>query len=211
MTTINDIERKCSVCGHTSLHPVIMSTNTWTYPDLDLRPSEMQRSTMFAWVMECPNCGYVSANIEKKIDISEDYLKSEEYMTCEGHEFESELAKKFYKNYLLSDDEESKFHNLLHCAWACDDANDELAVEMRKLAIDPLNHIIEEAGEEKDDYLLMKADLLRRSLQFGEVISQYSSMTFDREILNQITTFQVIKAKAEDSECYTIGDVLKDE
>ena len=211
MTTIRDIDRKCSVCGHTSPKRVIMSTNRWTYPDLDLRPSEMQRSTMFAWVMECPNCGYVSADIEKKIDISENYLKSEEYMTCEGHEFESELAKKFYKNYLLSDDEESKFYNLLHCAWACDDADDELAVEMRKLAVGPLNHIIEEAGEKKDDYLIMKADLLRRSLQFGEVISQFSSMTFDREILNQITTFQVIKAKAEDSECYTVGDVIGEE
>ena len=58
MTIIKDIETECSVCGETTEQPVLMSTNSWGYPDLDLRPPEMQRSTMHVWIQECPHCGY---------------------------------------------------------------------------------------------------------------------------------------------------------
>lgn len=71
------------------------STSTWGYPDLDLRPSEMQRSSMFAWLQECPHCGYVARDIEQThINVAPDFLKSEEYLTCEGHDFKSDFGQK---------------------------------------------------------------------------------------------------------------------
>ena len=72
MTTIMEFNQTCAVCGETSLQPVISSTSTWGYPDLDLRPAEMQRSSMFAWLVECPHCGYVAAKLENKSEMPED-------------------------------------------------------------------------------------------------------------------------------------------
>ena len=57
------------------------STSTWGYPDLDLRPAEMKRSSMFAWLQECPHCGFVARDIEQThVKVAPDFLKSEEYL-----------------------------------------------------------------------------------------------------------------------------------
>ncbi len=67
MTIIDQFEKKCQVCGKTSMHPVLMSTNSFGYPDLDLRPAPMQRDTMDTWLDECPHCGYVASSLEIKL------------------------------------------------------------------------------------------------------------------------------------------------
>ena len=82
-----DIDKKCPVCGKVSSHQVLGSTNTMDYPDLDLRPAEMQRSTMNTWLDECPHCGYVSGDFRNETSIDEEFLKSESYLTCDGIEF----------------------------------------------------------------------------------------------------------------------------
>ena len=71
MTTIVPQEVKCSMCGSISKQQLIASTNTiiWA-PDLDLRPAEMARSTMVYWIQECPDCGYVSVDISRKMRIA---------------------------------------------------------------------------------------------------------------------------------------------
>ena len=102
MTTTRDFDKKCAVCTKTSPQTVLMSTSAWGYSDLDLRPSEMQRSSMFAWLQECPHCGYVAVNLENELEVSSDLLKSNEYLTCEGYEFKSDLAKRFFKHSLIS-------------------------------------------------------------------------------------------------------------
>ena len=102
MTIIRDIETECSVCGETTEQPVLMSTNSWGYPDLDLRPPEMQRATMHVWIQECPHCGYVAGDLSDELEISKDYLKCEEYKTCEGNDFKSDLAGRFYKRHMIA-------------------------------------------------------------------------------------------------------------
>ena len=102
MTTARDFDKKCAVCTKTSPQTVLMSTSTFGYPDLDLRPSEMHRSSMFAWLQECPHCGYVAVDIEDELGVSSELLKSDGYLTCEGNEFESDLSKRFYRHYLIS-------------------------------------------------------------------------------------------------------------
>ena len=156
MTLIHDIEKNCPVCGKSSPQPVLTSTNTMGYPDLDLRPAEMQRSTMFVWLDECPHCGYVSPSFSDETDITEDFLKSDEYINCDGFEFKNDLSKRFYKAYLIAkktkNSEECFFH-LLHCAWKCDDAEDPLAAEMRRLALsyfDDLKYSDEKKKEVND-------------------------------------------------------------
>jgi hypothetical protein len=212
MTQIFDRDQKCSVCGNSSPQPVLASTNAWGYADLDLRPPEMQRSTMTTWIVECPHCGYVSSRLEKELEIPKDFLKSEEYLTCDGHDFIGNLSKKFYKRFLIArqaDDTEECFKNLLHCAWDCDDRKDSNATDIRKEALKYVDELIRLHGDANDNFICIKADLLRRSGQFDKLIEDYSGMTTDEDVLNKIIEFQIGRAREKDTECYTIEDVIK--
>lgn len=209
MTIINQFEKRCSVCGKTSMQPVLSSTNSWGYPDLDLRPAPMKRDTMNTWLMECPHCGYVAIRLENELDVSPNLLKSDEYLTCGGHDFKSDLSKRFYRHYLISKakkDYRSMFFSLLNCAWTCDDADDRLEVEIRKKAADSID-LFEADGDEKDNLKIMKADLLRRSLQFDRVADEFNDFRSDDDLLNSIIRFQIERALMKDSACYTVGYV----
>lgn len=212
MTIITKFEKKCSVCGRTSLQPVLGSTNTWGYPDIDLRPPEMQRSTIDTWLVECPHCGYVASNIENKLEVPADILKTDEYLTCEGKNFKSKLSERFYKHYLISKakkDYDSEFLSLLHCAWTCDDRDDELAVEIRKMALKSMYKIDSQDEDEKNALKLIEADLLRRSLQFDEVIEKFKDVILDDETQNDIISFQIELSMNKDSDCHTVEEVVK--
>lgn len=212
MTIIRKFEKKCAVCGQMSLQPVMMSTNTWSYPDLDLRPSEMQRSTMFTWLEECPHCGYVASKLENELEVSSEILKTDDYQTCEGHDFKSDLSKRFYRHYMISKAEEdygSEFLSLLHCAWTCDDKDDELAVEMRKMAIESIAKINAESEEERNNLQLIKADMLRRTGQFDRVIEEFKDVILEDKLKNDVITFQIELAMAHDSDCHTIEEIIK--
>lgn len=211
MTLIDNIEFECSVCHQSSRQPVLMSTNSFGAPDLDLRPSEMQRSTMNTWIMECPHCGHVAPKLDDESKISEDFLKTDKYLNCDGFEFERDLAGRFFKGYLIckkTDNTRGCFFNLLYCAWVCDDANDsENAKKIRMLAIDYLDQLIQEDNDEKNSFLLMKADLLRRSGNFTQVVEEFKDFIIGDELLDRIVTFQVLKSRENDDACYTVKDV----
>ena len=55
--------------------------------------------------------------------------------------------------------------------------------------------------------MVMKADIMRRCNRFDDVISEYSSIKFEKEILNQIIVFEIAKAKEKDTSCYRVKDV----
>ncbi len=212
MTTFRNYDKKCAVCTKTSPQTVIRSTSTWGHPDLDLRPSGMKRNSMFAWLQECPHCGYVAVKIEKELNLSADFLKSNEYRTCDGYEFKTDLAKKFYRYYLLSKakgDYRSQFFSLMRCAWACDDADDDLAVEMRKMSLKSINKFNARSDDEKINLKFIKADLLRRSLQFDKLIHEFKDTTFEDKLKNDAIAFQLELAEKKDSSRYTVEDIPK--
>lgn len=213
MTTVRKFDKKCAICTETSPQSIMTSTSTWGYPDLDLRPAEMKRSSMFAWLQECPHCGYVARDIEQsQVKIPLDFLKSEEYLTCEGHDFKSDLAKRFYRHHLISkanDIHDLEFYSLLHCAWVCDDNDDNLAVDIRNLALKSIDKVDTKNDDEKDNLKLIKADLLRRSLQFDELIGEFKDVFFEDKIKNEIINFQLELSAKKDSGCYTIEDIPK--
>ncbi len=100
-------------------------------------------------------------------------------------------------------DYETSFFALLHCAWACDDAEDELAVKIRKMALKTLPKI-----DMNKDLMMIKADLLRRTCQFDELIRQFSDISLNDELYDKIINFQLELARKKDVDCYTAGDVL---
>lgn len=209
------IEMECSVCGKTSEQWVLGSSNTLGYPDLDTRPPEMYRSTMKNWILECPHCGYVAKNLKEELKINEDYLKSNKYKTCNGINFKSDLSKNFYKRYLIESENSediNAYFALLYCAWACDDSEDlENSKFTRQLAIELADKIIKDNKNSNDDVenlIVMKADLLRRTGEFNQLIKDYEKLTLKDELLNKIIKFQVEKAYEKDNKCYTVEEVL---
>ena len=61
--------------------------------------------------------------------------------------------------------------------------------------------------EKNDDMILMKADIMRRSNHFEDLIKEYSTKSFEEDIYNKICDFQIEKAIKKDNKCYTIEDV----
>lgn len=212
MTTIVPQEVKCSMCGSISKQQLIASTNTFMgSPDLDLRPAEMARSTMVYWIQECPDCGYVSADISRKMRIAKAFLKTDEYINCDGNKL-PKLAQLFYRYYLINlqkNSIESAFYAILHSAWDCDDHGDvDNAIMCRNKAITLIENLIrKKKGEDRNTLLLIKADLFRRAKKFDEMIEEYKDITFKDELLNKILAFQINKANQKDSSRYTINDV----
>ncbi len=227
MTTMYEQSRKCAVCGEAKTYYEIGSTNSFGSPDLDLRPPQMQRGTMGEWIQQCPACGYVSGRIDNDPGkVTKKWLKSKAYTHSDGIDFRSGLADQFYKFYkisLLNENTERAFFALLHAAWACDDCEDTAnAVRCRSMAVPLLNQVTEELtsgqgdpeeddSDKKDNLLLIKADLLRRSGQFETLLSEYASRHFENEIMNKVLAFQLAKASEKDTACYTVQYAVEGE
>ena len=69
------------------------------------------------------------------------------------------------------------------------------------------DNIIESYEIDSIDLKVMKADLLRRSGEFDQVIEEYNDLSLDDSHLNKIIRFQVEKARQKDSKCYSLDDV----
>ena len=214
MTTIQKRTFKCAVCGTEERYNIVFSSSTLGSPDLDLRPAEMKRSTMEFWIQECPKCGYVSKTVsEDPINVTYEWLHTKAYIDCDGLNFRSVLAVKFYKYYLINIRNGcigDAYYALLNAAWACDDVGDIInADKCRKSVIQFLDGLItENPYSNSEDLKLRKIDLMRRSGQFELLIAEFSSCSFEDEMKNQILAFQLDKAAKKDSGCYTIEDAV---
>ena len=210
MSTIYPSQCKCSVCGEESEQLELMSTNSFGSPDLDLRPSQMQRGTMPFWIQKCPHCGYISGSIEDEAGIDKGFLASQEYRTCSDIGFQADLSKDFYRYYLINTARQKTnqaFYAILYAAWSCDDAGDTAnAVHCRKLAIAEIEKMISQTDDETRK--IQRADLLRRAGLFDVVINEYSDLHFEDEMLEKVVRFQIEKAKQKDTNCYTLSDVI---
>ncbi|MCR5794058.1 MAG: hypothetical protein K6G61_01750 [Solobacterium sp.] len=213
MTTVITKKKKCAVCGHEHDYVMIASTNAFGPSDLDTRPPQMARSTMRYWVEECPACGYASDDISSPAGVPSSFLQSEPYRTYDGIGFQSRLAGKFYRQYMIQselDDAEEAFWSVLHCAWACDDYEDtDNAKRCREEAVRLADRLLLTDSEDRDDLMVMRADLLRRSGHFDHVIHDYAQYRTDDETFNAILRFQIRKAAEQDDGCYVTDDALQ--
>ena len=142
MTTQSAVESSCAVCGRVSTQGVIMSTNAFGSPDLDLRPPPMERFTIDHWVQECPHCGYCAPEIEEPIAGGAEVVGSGEYLAIlnapDGDD--SRLVSRFLCASALFEHAgllAEAAHEALHAAWAADDSEggEEEAVLARKRVI----------------------------------------------------------------------------
>lgn len=214
MSTLMPKICKCAVCNAENTFMEVTSTNTFGgSPDLDLRPAQMMRGTMPYWIQKCPNCGYVSDEVSNRSSVTRDYLKMDKYLTCNGIVFQSDLAIRFYQQYMicLKDHKtNTAFSAIQRAAWACDDAHDEEnAVICRKLAIKQMEALFHDAKLNQDTLRMVRADLLRRAMLYEQLVEEYESVHFSDELLNRILAFEIQKAKEHDPGCYRVEHVTE--
>ena len=211
MAAYDYLDFKCPICGTVSTHKVYICAFTHGAPDLDYRPPQTLRRTMPFWVKECPECGFAAENFsEKPTAVTEKWLKSELYLSCEGNSFLSPLTERFYKYYLIcreSGDTKNSMRAIMFAVWSCDDAGDaESALLCGKLALSELDKLICD-GINTTKNILIKADVMRRAGMFDELVAEYSDIRVQPNQLNYLLRFHYKKALARDSGCYRMSDV----
>jgi hypothetical protein len=124
MTTFASTTITCGACGHNFAHDDLSSTNRFGSMDLDLRPPEMERSTMQAWLQQCPNCGYSAVDASTFDPRHRAVLESPEYRQHLTNSGLPPLAAKFICAGLLAEAAgqlEEAGLSYLRSAWVMDD------------------------------------------------------------------------------------------
>ena len=210
MTLPMTVVSRCRVCGATSQQTRLASTNEFGSPDMDLRPPEMRRSTMWAWLEECPECGYVAADLADPSPVPASFLETEAYKTCDGLCFVSDLAPRFYRAHMLavrSGDFRHAMHHALETAWLCDDRGDaDNARHCRNIAAEYMDNLRLRSPED-ETLMVMHLDILRRARRFDDVLAVHSRMNVQHlpDLITALIAFEVEKAKQHDDARYTVA------
>ena len=175
MTTLFKEEETCFVCGKSSEHTVLGSTNAFGSPDLDLRPPPMKRSTIRHWVQRCPFCGYCAASISEGPEAAKRIVTSSGYGEQLAAAFPA-LANQFLCWSLIqaADGEEAgAAMAALHAAWICDDERATAKADIcRRKAIAQFTNARAKGQQFAEDgaaETLLLVDLYRRTGQFEQV------------------------------------------
>lgn len=195
-------EIKCAVCGEVASQTVVAEFDPDTsVPDLDMRPNEEHRSYLKYWVSECPHCGYCNASTDIPVRFTKEFLESDKYKNVGG----SGLAEKFMKMSLVCEKNkvyEEALKACLYAAWYYDDENDdEKAADCRRAAL-KIYDLHKQEFADKPDYVLLAADLMRRSGDFDRVIREYKGRLFPSRLIIALAAFEVELAEKGDSSCH---------
>ena len=164
---------------------------------------------MCFWLHECPDCGYVDINMNKKATVDKEFLKTKKYVTCDGYTFENSLAKAFYRHHLImleTGEIMSAITSLLHSIWVCDDAGDENALTLREKLAEMTEARLRNYCD--PELNIFRADALRRSCQFDRLISDYEGKKIYNKLEDQIVSIQIKLAKKKDAGCYTVDEAM---
>jgi hypothetical protein len=212
MTTLANQVLSCGHCGESSEHTVLLSTNTVGSPDLDLRPSEMQRSTMHTWLQLCPDCGYCAPDIST-VPVNALVYRSKEYQAALNRDDYPELARRFlaYAHSVSASAPASAGQAFLHVAWVCDDAGrTDQSAECRRWAVEwfrrckPFSHSDE--GLARGAVLV---DVLRRCGQFEEASAECAELLAVpgvTGVLREVLQFQQRLIGGADLSVYLVSD-----
>ena len=220
MTTLHNEKVICSLCDKENEFTEIMSTNQFGSPDLDTRPPEMKRSTIYTWVQQCSGCGYCASNISIKRPEAQEVVIGHEYKNTLKDPSYSKLAVSFLCEAILDKESNNYFDAtwaLIHAAWVCDDNNhEEQAMACRRKAVDMLK-LAEKHSQQVRDHdeanTALLADLLRRSRLFDQarqVISKKISQ-ISNDTIARILDYQIQLLDKNDSSCHTIAEALGDD
>jgi uncharacterized protein (DUF2225 family) len=215
MTTLITLEKTCGVCGTTSSHPAVASTNAFGSPDLDTRKPEMARSTFATWVQCCPQCGYCAFALNEVIGDAQQVITAAPYQNQRKALDLPELAKQFLCLALLYEAAEEHAPAgwaALYAAWACDDLGQlAQAKACRRRSAEHFRQALAEgktiAGDDKTAICLL-IDVLRRSEQWLLAESLCEDALRRHTAVEKILRFQQLLINNLDAGCYTISQAI---
>lgn len=220
MTTTYGEKTTCAVCGNSFMYSYLGSTNSMDDPDLDGRPSEMERSTMAFWIHICNRCKYVAPKISNEVEGAKEVVESEEYKKRLNQKGYPKLANLFLcRAMILRHAGELSYSGTacLHAAWVCDDCGlSDYAIECRKLASHDLQQALDlqrerELGSASGGYAeTVLVDILRRSGQFdiaGSLCIETITSEGKEALTLKILALQKELIEKKDTGCYTMGAV----
>jgi hypothetical protein len=220
MTTMDNIKVNCCVCDTESIHISVGSTNAFGYPDLDSRPSEMERSTIYYLIQRCPSCGYCASDLSACLDNSEALVKSKIYQDIlDTPSIPKGAASYLASSYIyeqLREYSESAWM-AINASWICDDENDahaakkcrERAIEMIEIgqAMLLFQHLSEQTGASE----AITIDLMRRVSRFQDA-RNLAEQTKEKEIddvILKIINYEETLIDNQDIDSHTIDESLK--
>jgi hypothetical protein len=177
----------------------------------------MERSTIFAWVHRCPECGYCASDVSAPQAEAEAAVSKNEYKKQLGDPMYPELANSFLCKAMV--DQESKDYSattwaLIHAAWACDDSDHANQATMcRKRAADMLIKAEEhgqQVAEQEGASTAILSDLLRRSgrLEQARQVIATRRGGINEDIIVRILDFQTALLNRNDVSCHTSAEAL---
>lgn len=187
---VNEITKKCAVCGTESVQgePAVSRVSGET--DLDGRPGPPLRDTMRHWLMECPECGYIAEDITGAAKLAQDRIMAAYRPFDELAD--APVAARFAKfaRYQIWHGEMHKACDyFLYAAWVYDDLGNNIRSRvMRRFSLDIANELAASVFPRvRARYMPIKADLLRRIGEFDKVLemdaNDGSLDSFDHEKL----------------------------
>ena len=212
MTVLKQVIRKCAVCGRYSEQTIVQGPRAYGSRDLDTRPPESIRSTMEFWAQECPYCGYVADDLTEATTVDEGWLHSDEFIARADVAFMAPLASRFYRYHLINladNNPGDAYLAALHAAWVCDDCGDREYADFCRQRVLEVLPWYRKAFPGDETALAIEADVLRRTRQFDWLLEKFSSVRAYRPLLNILLDFQMEKARAHDTRCYTVADALR--
>lgn len=210
MTTFFRKDVVCSSCGAQSSQSVLGSTNRLGYPDLDMRPPIMERSTMHVWLQECASCGLVAADLGDGSIDDQEALKSPEYLLARNDDSLPRLARRFMCRAIIATvrrEPQDAFQQTLHAAWVADDAGRfELARACRLKAAAYMEGLPGLDPSQKVQLL----DVLRRACAWSPAETLAAGLAADRldDPLGGIVAFQAKLIGRHDEGRYTVSDAI---
>jgi hypothetical protein len=177
MTTLEQIPVECGLCRTPSQQHTIGSTSRFGSPDLDLRPPELERSTLAWWSARCPECGFVSgSDLALPDGATEDAVRaaveSDAYRIASADPELPQIARDALCRAVVADtigDRPAAVRFVMWAAWACDDRDaSPAAARLRLEAVERIRRlhadgerVFEEDAELADRIVI--CDLLRRA------------------------------------------------
>jgi tetratricopeptide (TPR) repeat protein len=218
-TTIVTQTVTCRACGTTSEQEKLVDTITLGWPDLDLRPPEMRRSTMRMWLQDCPSCGFVAADLSMASDAELGALKGAGWKEAVANrDGPDALAKRFERRAFI-DGQLSRqglaAFRMLCAAWDADDRGDAGGSKgYREQAAAFFAAALENDPDAKEatDWTIQLVDILRRIGRFDEA-EEYADRLIGNAApkIDAIGRFQLRMTVEADSNRYTMGDALEDD
>jgi hypothetical protein len=217
MTAMQQEPVTCGLCGQTSEQWVLTSTNAFGSPDLDLRPPEMQRSSMAFWLQECPECGYCTPDLSEECPENlRDLIASVGYRSQAFDPQYPELANRFLRSAMLIEaqgDLLTASHQVLCAAWDCDDhPSPASARAARSQAADLMKKGLEAANlgpAQRDSAEMVLVDVFRRCGRFAAAKGLCDTLlarVLDPN-LRAVVTYQVELIGREDMARHRISEV----